>query len=47
MMVEWLSAADLATVRHPFFLAALPTEEIEAWTDFWDEVRELRDLTES
>jgi tetratricopeptide (TPR) repeat protein len=35
----WLRAEELATVREPDKLSALPREELEAWTGFWAEVR--------
>jgi tetratricopeptide (TPR) repeat protein len=42
---EWLQDKHMATVRDPAGLAALPTDERDAWTRLWADVRELRDRT--
>jgi tetratricopeptide (TPR) repeat protein len=43
MMGAWLGAQELASVREPKALDALPPDERGAWNKLWSEVRELRD----
>jgi hypothetical protein len=43
ILAGWLADPAWANVRHPFYLAALSTDEAGAWRELWDNVRELRD----
>ena len=42
-MQLWLGDEDLASVRDPAGMDALPQDEREAWRKLWADVRELRD----
>lgn len=42
-LTAWLHDPDFATVRHTFYLAALPPGEAKAWLALWAEIRALRD----
>lgn len=42
---HWTNDPDFVTVRHLFYLLALPPDESARWRAFWDEVRTLRDKT--
>jgi tetratricopeptide (TPR) repeat protein len=41
VLTHWQKDADLAGVRHPFRLAALPPPEARAWLALWADVRDL------
>lgn len=43
VLAHWLADPDLAGVRHPFFLTALPAGEAAAWRALWADVRAARD----
>src|SRR5262249_46265921 len=42
---HWQSDADLAGVRDPAALAKLPTDEQQAWQQFWADVADLHKRT--
>jgi Flp pilus assembly protein TadD len=44
VLAHWLKDPDLAAVRDPDRLAAMPAAERERWAAFWKEVEEVRKL---
>jgi serine/threonine protein kinase/tetratricopeptide (TPR) repeat protein len=45
LMQHWLQDEDLASVREPASLAALPPDERDAWNKLWADVRDLHGRT--
>ena len=42
-----LADTSFSRLRHPLYLAGLPSDEAADWLAFWEDVRALRDETET